>query len=420
MMRSRNSRIKSASKQPVLEKQSRGIAFVGFAFGFSAFSDGLFALLAQSFSGSARVIQFLFIASICLYWMLLGDKNRNGRRNLDWAVFAILPISLTVWIGHLHTISPEYGSYKAQLFARPVILYCGACYLCSIGQTFRPILKGTYLGVLVSRALIVGVGKSYVDDGIAGEFSRGVFGEPIGASSDFALLALLSLLLFYKRRPIVAIMLVAAFLLLILATGTRGPVLACLLACAVYIFYTRRNAIYGFTYVALALPLILFLPLLVSTFGKITFVRGGIDRVFSFLHGSIELSRLEYWEASLRLFAENPLFGGGLGSFAMHFKGVDERVYSHNVLLEISSELGLVGLVSFSVILIKPMMIWMRAGAKTKSMTLPLLVLGALMATFSNDLPNQGVLFFAVGLCNSWNPRRANLVSRPKAARKKI
>lgn len=112
-------------------------------------------------------------------------------------MFAILPISLTVWIGHLHTISPEYGSYKAQLFARPVILYCGACYLCSIGQTFRPILKGTYLGVLVIRALIVGVGKSYVDDGIAGEFSRGVFGEPIGASSDFALLALLSLLLFF-------------------------------------------------------------------------------------------------------------------------------------------------------------------------------------------------------------------------------
>jgi hypothetical protein len=78
MMRSRNSRIKSASKQPVLEKQSRGIAFVGFAFGFSAFSDGLFTLLAPSFSGSARVIQFLFIASICLYWMLLGDKIAMG------------------------------------------------------------------------------------------------------------------------------------------------------------------------------------------------------------------------------------------------------------------------------------------------------------------------------------------------------
>ena len=55
-------------------------------------------------------------------------------------------------------------------------------------------------------------------------------------------------------------------------------------------------------------------------------------------------TRLFYWRQSLALFSERPLVGGGTGGFAWFVSGTDAREYPHNILLELATETGIVGL----------------------------------------------------------------------------
>ncbi len=55
-------------------------------------------------------------------------------------------------------------------------------------------------------------------------------------------------------------------------------------------------------------------------------------------------SRIWLFENALRLWAETPFLGHGLGSFALQMGWVDNRAYPHNIILEILVEMGVVGL----------------------------------------------------------------------------
>ena len=47
------------------------------------------------------------------------------------------------------------------------------------------------------------------------------------------------------------------------------------------------------------------------------------------------------------MFTEAPLIGYGFGSFGIYYSGLDGNIYPHNLVLEILSELGLIGLFIF-------------------------------------------------------------------------
>jgi hypothetical protein len=50
--------------------------------------------------------------------------------------------------------------------------------------------------------------------------------------------------------------------------------------------------------------------------------------------------------------AVNFLFGSGIGSFGVLYEGIDGRQYPHNVILEISFELGIIGVILFIILLL--------------------------------------------------------------------
>lgn len=83
-----------------------------------------------------------------------------------------------------------------------------------------------------------------------------------------------------------------------------------------------------------------------------------LDKLFIFVDQS-SLDRMRIWEAAWRMFTYRPLLGLGLGTFMFNFeKFVVGKYaqgiipYTHNCYLQIASELGIIGLVSFLAILL--------------------------------------------------------------------
>lgn len=63
--------------------------------------------------------------------------------------------------------------------------------------------------------------------------------------------------------------------------------------------------------------------------------------------GESLLVRLDLFKSSFKAFYENPILGLGIGGFSTYHYGVDQRLYPHNIILEIGSELGILGLTSY-------------------------------------------------------------------------
>jgi O-antigen ligase len=126
-------------------------------------------------------------------------------------------------------------------------------------------------------------------------------------------------------------------------TSSRGGVLCSLLAMVVaFTVFLRRDIPRGkgllIAFVCAGLVVIFLLQVMGSNIG------GRID-----LSGLSDESRLSAWRSTLRIIAENPWFGTGLGTFAWSFPAYRSNDMSmwgvwdiaHNTYLEFASELGI-------------------------------------------------------------------------------
>ncbi|WP_245724168.1 O-antigen ligase family protein [Natronorubrum texcoconense] len=64
------------------------------------------------------------------------------------------------------------------------------------------------------------------------------------------------------------------------------------------------------------------------------------------------LARFDHVGSSVELWIQSPLFGHGIGSYGVLFWGEDIVAYPHNIILEVLSELGLIGLLLFGTIVV--------------------------------------------------------------------
>jgi O-antigen ligase len=112
--------------------------------------------------------------------------------------------------------------------------------------------------------------------------------------------------------------------------------------------------------------------------------------------------RFELWEQTLRIWAENPIFGTGLAGWPIKAGFGDYLMYPHNMILEIMSELGIVGLILFGLFAGYALMVfWNRKSMRTNAMALLILML--LSNTFLNamstgDISHNRIVFGMVGL----------------------
>ena len=141
----------------------------------------------------------------------------------------------------------------------------------------------------------------------------------------------------------------ASLLICLVLTYSRGGWLGFLFAAVIFLLIYHRRSLYLFFVGIAALPFI------------ITLLPASIVQRFASI-GNLGDSSTSYrvyiWRAVLRMIGDNPLFGIGVGegAFAKVYplytlSGIEDAPHSHNLFLQITLELGLIGLFIFLALL---------------------------------------------------------------------
>ena len=143
--------------------------------------------------------------------------------------------------------------------------------------------------------------------------------------------------------------------LLIVITGSRGPLVAFFLGTSAIAFF-RSKKIFVLLLVFLIAFLIFLGPIIDLLFRYFPNFSTGVIRGLSFFYFGRDRnfpisdqmsSRYPYYEKALSLFFEKPFFGSGVGGFS-YFSEVG--IYPHNIFLELLTEYGVIGISLFILI----------------------------------------------------------------------
>ena len=142
-------------------------------------------------------------------------------------------------------------------------------------------------------------------------------------------------------------------------TGGRGPMITVLITFVALVptfFQVRNYRIYITKYLKKVLILFLVMIGALSLFYSLGYFETAITRFNVLLTesggGNSASTRMFFYDQALKIWADNPVFGAGIGSFPVEAGYGDERGYPHNIVLEILCELGVTGLLIYSVFLL--------------------------------------------------------------------
>ncbi|MDM5190879.1 O-antigen ligase family protein [Bacillus sp. DX4.1] len=111
--------------------------------------------------------------------------------------------------------------------------------------------------------------------------------------------------------------------------------------------------------------------------------------------------RTDRYDFAFKLFADNPIVGDGIGGFGYSYNDTDARGYPHNIFLEIISELGLLGLILFLLLIFKCIVPYFYRGGKDNSIGYSIFIVFLfyfLNANISGDLNDNRVMFCFMSL----------------------
>lgn len=148
--------------------------------------------------------------------------------------------------------------------------------------------------------------------------------------------------------------LIVAFVLF--ASGSRMPIVAFLIA-AIYLLCNSMILSRGVVYLRKGMRVLLLLILLSLAMLPAIFKSGFLETIiYRFMvlftednGGASSGGRIDRFSTAYEMISESPLMGKGLGSFPIYFNGEDVSDYPHNMIIEIFAEIGIVGLLAFSI-----------------------------------------------------------------------
>ncbi len=146
---------------------------------------------------------------------------------------------------------------------------------------------------------------------------------------------------YYYKLPLLVL-----FTIGIIFTGSRGPFLALMLVLLIKLFlylkvqYSRR----GYLPLVVTLLLVLIFALTFNGFIDNFITRGNED----ILQENSLSTRIRLYKMAFSDFLANPILGKGLGTFSYN-----QFDYSHNIVLELLGETGILGLILF-ILAVKP------------------------------------------------------------------
>lgn len=374
-------------------------------------------------SGNFKAAEFLESFQIVDITMLFGIVTLTGiiikyfksKKDIYLPAKIMIPylILITVmFISLLYTASPIYGMYKFLKFATITSFALFApLFIFDEPKTIRRFF--VYF-IFISVVMVFG---SLVTEQTSS--FRTAFGSNYLAMSRITGLACIIILTFFlisesrMTKRLFWIILLAINLFGLLSSGGRGSVVATLVVLvlsAIFLNVTRSfdNRKY-LDYYKIYIPLVIFSSFLLITYQP-TFFSNLLYRVQSVINlvdNSTSL-RLDLFRTSINVIL-SPVYylkGLGIGGFSSYYIGYDEirGMYPHNIFLEIGAELGIIGLLSFSILIILSIIYLIKiSNIFDKNYYLyafvffNLLTYMLLNSSISGDINDNRMLFTAIG-----------------------
>ena len=361
-----------------------------------AFLTGMFVQISMPLTDlyevpNVRAVFFALILGVFILRFLSGAPMKVGSPIL----MTYLGLSIVLAVGILYSRAPVYGTTK-------VILVCSYFWLLgtviynliddmSIGKAF---LNGLLIGGLLLVAVtVMEFGNPIEMFQRANRFFRLRFGEegnPIMLGRHLALTIItIATYVAVQRRwkdLVWSIPLGLLTLVYLVATGSKGPLLALVLS-LVIIPLLMMKGVMGRLSTSI---------LLVGLFSVVTVVgieflpKGFIEERFTEKVQNLSLRMPAYQDVMKTLYesdAVQALVGHGTGDYGYFALGRDERAYPHNVLLEVAYENGLIGVGLLVAALGYPLVTVIRA-TQHKLEYRQRMVLAGLSATYISSVIN--------------------------------
>jgi O-antigen ligase len=193
-----------------------------------------------------------------------------------------------------------------------------------------------------------------------------------------------------------------------IAAGSRGPMLAFVFGLGVLVALTavdprarRRLALVATVFLLAAIIVPLVVP--GSAIGR------SLSVIIGSASGLSSNGRSDLWALAITTFSQHLAFGLGTGGFASLLQGLN---YPHNILLEVASELGVVGLIALLVFLgsssVRLTRIWRRAVGEEKllgALLISLFVTALINACFSGAIQDNRDIWLWGGLAIGMSTR---------------
>ena len=238
----------------------------------------------------------------------------------------------------------------------------------------------------------------------SGRFSMYMLPErgdnPILFGITFAILLIILFVWMLEQRKFKYLILMVPSMFLLFRSGSRGAVISFLVTMLFYLLIIGRLRFKTKVYAAILTALLIlgaykFISESTREFYQYTFTpEARLTEVSSVYQ------RVTMWEMAINDFKENPILGVGMGN------SVGGGGFPHNIILEVSAELGILGLfifLSMCYLTIKKAMRFIKREEKQDlnllmKLSLILFVYSLTEAMFSGYITNQTQLFMSMGL----------------------
>lgn len=256
---------------------------------------------------------------------------------LPYLIFGI-HLSFSLW----WTPTPSYGLFKVQGYFLSVLVIIVSTYLyvksnsIDLGKVLEWIKLFSVLAVFLlvidnsglvlgSRSSIKGTNSIWLARYIA-----------IGALVIYSNMRFLEINI---KKSIVHVIVFGGLIIGILMNGSRGPLIS-LIATVLVIecLYFLKNSLSlksAFKIIVVFTGIVLSVVILLNSLSRLS---------IEYLSGDINfIERVNFLKVSMANLSQSGFFGLGSGSFSSVYRGIDSRLYPHNIALEVFLETGFLG-----------------------------------------------------------------------------
>jgi O-antigen ligase len=221
---------------------------------------------------------------------------------------------------------------------------------------FSKLSKKTFFITFILLSLIFGVINFYVLSFLTYEQLTLLDMKAVYLSIGLVVAFALILNMHFQQDTVVGFILFAVLFFLLLVSSARGPLIFYIVSIFMVkilflskeALYLKRNKLFFAIVSILLLSIVVILNVDVSVvYDLFSRTISRMTLLFADNKGESIETRYFLFEQALSMFNENIFFGGGFGSFGAYVFGENIKLYPHNLILELASETGLLGVSVF-------------------------------------------------------------------------